>query len=435
MIKRYLLIIATILSTNLYLHSQSVTNSPYTRFGIGEIDRNGFNNSKAMGGLATGLRAQNQINYLNPAAISAQDTMSFIFDVGVNGIFKNMESSTTTANFKDFAFDHIAISFPIKRWWFASMGVTPYSKIGYNIQQTSAYTPIDSVNMHYDYYGNGGINQLFIANSFKFLDKFSVGFNLNYLFGSLEQYKQAYLDRTDSYGTLIADQISLNKLTYDVGVQYFDEINEKYFYVVGVTYSNKTKFNSTKETTVFMTENYSTQGISVIDYLADVTNLKDTIASSVDDNYTVEVPQRLSIGLSGGIKNKLTVGFDYSYQDWSTVNSLNLDDGFAKDESFNLGIEYIPDMFSLKNYYKRIYYRAGMFLNNSYLNLNNKQIRNYGITFGLGLPIVNGRTTLNLSYTYGTRGTTSNGLIQENYSLFGINLTLYDFWFIKRKYN
>ncbi len=434
MIKRYLLILAAILSTNLFIYSQSVTNSPYTRFGIGEMDRNGFNNSKAMGGLATGLRAQNQINYLNPAAISSQDTMSFIFDVGVTGIFKNMESSTASAEFKDFGFDHFAISFPVKRWWFASLGVTPYSKIGYNIQQTSAYDPIDSVNMHYDYYGNGGINQLFLANSFKFFDKFSVGFNLNYLFGSLEQYKQVYLDRSDSYGTLVADQISLNKLTYDIGVQYFNEINQKYFYVVGVTYSNKTKFNSTKETTVFMTENFGIQGIGVIDYLANVTNLKDTISSSVDHNFKVEIPQRFSIGISGGIKNKLTLGFDYSYQDWSNVNSLNIDNSFAKDESFNVGVEYVPDMFSLKNYYKRIYYRAGMFLNNSYLNLNGKQIQNYGITFGLGLPVVNGRTSLNISYTYGKRGTTNNGLIEENYSLIGINLTLYDFWFIKRKF-
>ncbi len=140
MIKRYLLIIGIITLTNIYSFSQSITNSPYSRFGIGDIDRNGFNNSKAMGGISTGLRANNHINYMNPAAISAQDTMSFILDLGVKGIFKDMKTTTNSANFNDFTFDHLAMSFPIKKWWYASFGITPYSKIGYNVQQVGAIT-------------------------------------------------------------------------------------------------------------------------------------------------------------------------------------------------------------------------------------------------------------------------------------------------------
>jgi hypothetical protein len=38
-----------------------------------------------MGGIGFGLRDANHINYLNPAANSAQDTMSFIFSTGISG--------------------------------------------------------------------------------------------------------------------------------------------------------------------------------------------------------------------------------------------------------------------------------------------------------------------------------------------------------------
>ncbi|HAF28381.1 MAG TPA: hypothetical protein DCG75_04965 [Bacteroidales bacterium] len=434
MIKRYLLIIGIIALTNIYSFSQSITNSPYSRFGIGDIDRNGFNNSKAMGGLSTGLRANNQINYMNPAAISAQDTMSFIFDVGVQGIFKDMKSTSSTANFDDFSFDHIAISFPIKRWWFASLGITPYSKIGYNIQQTGDYEPIDTVNLHYDYYGNGGINQLYLSNSFVLFKNLSLGININYLFGSIEQYNQAYLDRPDSYATVVADNISVKKLTYDFGLQYYNEFSDKYFYVVGLSYSNKINFNSKKESAVLMTENFSLYNINVIDYLASYSSKIDTISSSSTNNYKVEVPARYSIGFTTGIKNKLIIGFDYSYQDWKNIKSLNVNDNFGTDQSFNFGFEYTPGKFSLRDYYKRINYRAGAYLNNTYLKLNGEQIKNYGITFGLGFPLSNQRTSLNVSYSYGKRGTTANGLIEENYQTFGINITLYDFWFIKRKF-
>jgi len=422
-----------LLFTALNSFAQDITNSPYTRFGIGEIDRNGFNNSKAMGGLAAGLRASNQINYLNPASISAQDTMSFILDLGLSGVSKSLKSSNESASFNNFAFDHLAISFPIQRWWFFSFGLTPYSKIGYNILQEEDYALIDTVNLFYNYYGNGGINQLFLANSFKIGKNLAIGINTNYLFGSLEQYTQTYLDRTDSYSTVVKDKLTLNKLTFDFGLQYFNEIDNKYFYVIGISYSNKINFNTTKESSVFMTENYSLANINVIDYLAYYKSDFDTISTSTSYNYKVEIPERYSIGFTAGIKNKLTVGFDYTHQDWSKIKSLNIADNFSLDQTFNIGIEFTPDKFTLRNYLKRINYRAGFYLNNSYIKLQNEQIKNYGITFGLGFPITNQRTSLNVSYTYGKKGTTNNGLIEETYSLFGINLTLYDFWFFKRK--
>lgn len=432
MIRKTLLILLIALTTNILSFSQSVINSPYTRFGIGEIDRNGFNHSKAMGGLATGLRKSNQINYMNPAAISSQDTMSFIFDIGINGIFNNLETSSDELSFKNMAFDHLAISFPIQRWWFASFGVTPYSKIGYNVQQSEPHSYNDTINMYYDYLGNGGINQLFLTNSFKLFKGFSFGFNFNYLFGSLEQYNQAYLDIKDSYSTVIYDKYTLNKVTFDFGLQYFTDFRDKYFLVAGITYSNKVNFKAKKNSAVLMTDNYNLSGINVIDYLALGYSI-DSISASVDNNYKIEVPARYSFGFTTGIIDKLTVGFDYSFQDWSDINSLNIDDNFTTDQTFNFGIEYIPNKFALRNYLNIINYRAGFVYNKSYLKFNNEQINNYGITFGLGFPVANRKTTLNLSCTIGKKGTTENGLIQENYTAFGINLTLYDFWFFKRQ--
>jgi len=432
MIKKSLLIIATILLTTIYSFGQNITNSPYTIFGVGEIDRNGFNNSKAMGGLATGLRKSNQINYMNPAAMSAQDTMSFILDIGINGIFKDLKSSTESSEFNDFAFNHLAISFPVTRWWFAGIGVTPYSKIGYDIQQVGDFAPNDTVQMHYDYYGNGGINQLFISNSFKIFDNLSVGFNLNYLFGSLEQYNMVFSD-ISIFSTVIADEVAIKKVTFDFGAQYYNTIQDKYFYNVGVTYSNSASFNSEKKHSVLNTT-YNWSEMTIVDYLKSNSRIVDTITSSIDSKYNVEIPDRYSFGFTTGIENKLIVGFDYSYQDWSKVETINSNDTYDVDQYYNFGIEYIPNKYSLRNYFKRINYRAGAYLNNSYLKINGEQISNYGITFGLGFPLANQRTSINLSCSMGKKGTTDSGLIEENYTAFGINLTLYDFWFIKRKF-
>ncbi|MDK2978206.1 MAG: hypothetical protein PWP52_920 [Bacteroidales bacterium] len=435
MIKKTFLTIGLLIITLLQIAGQSLTNSPYTRFGIGEIDRSGFNQNKAMGGISAGLRMNNQINFLNPASISAQDSMSFIFDVGINGITKELKSNDNSLTFNNFAFDHLALSFPIKKWWVASAGVTPYSKIGYNINQTDIYEFNDTINKKYNYYGNGGITQLFLTNSFNIYKGLSVGFNLNYLFGSTEQYNQAYLDLPESYSTVIVNKIKMNKITFDLGLQYYGEIGEKYFYVAGFTYSNKVDFNATNDQSILMTENYNLYNVNVIDYLANYRSDYDTITSSRITNYKVDIPERYNIGFTAGIKDKLTFGVDYSYQDWSTIESLNVNDNFATDQTIRFGIEYIPNKRSLRNYFNRINYRAGFYHNNSYLKLKGEQIKNYGITFGIGLPIANQKTSLNISGAYGKNGTTDNGLIEENYFSFGINLTLYDFWFIKRKFN
>ncbi|MFO7827370.1 MAG: hypothetical protein R6V23_02005 [Bacteroidales bacterium] len=435
MTKKIFLTTGIIIIAVIQIFGQSLTNSPYTRFGIGEIDRSGFNQNKAMGGIATGLRSANQINFLNPAAASSQDSMSFIFDVGITGISKTLKSQDASLEFQNLSFDHLAISFPIKKWWFASLGVTPYSKIGYNMTETESYEFTDTINMHYNYYGNGGINQLFFSNAFDVLNGLSLGVNFNYLFGSLEQYNQGFLDRQDSYSTIIADKITMNKITFDFGIQYHGEFRDKYFYVAGLTYSNKVNFDATKKSAVLMTENYNLYDINVIDYLAYYQSDFDTITSSTNYNYKVEVPARYSVGFTAGIKNKLTVGMDYSFQDWSDIESLNVNDNFATDQTINFGVEYTPEKYALRNYLRRINYRAGAYYNESYLKLQGEQIKNYGITFGLGLPLANQKTSLNLSCTYGNKGTTNNGLIQENYFSFGFNITLYDFWFIKRKFN
>lgn len=433
MIKRTLIIIAIAFTTSILSFSQSVINSPYSRFGIGEINRNGFNNSKAMGGISTGLRKGNQINYMNPAAISSQDTMSFIFDIGINSFTNKLESTSEHLSFSDIAFDHVALSFPIKKWWYASVGITPYSKIGYNILQQKTHVGIDTLTVNNAYLGTGGINQLYISNSFVLFKNLSVGFNFNYLFGSIEQYNQAYLDDANSYSTVIYDKYAFRDFAFDFGLQYFTEFNDKYFLVAGITYSNKINFKAEKNSAIISTTNYNMIGSNIIDYLA-LGGQVDSVASSYDNNYKIEVPARYSVGFSTGIKNKFTFGFDYSYQDWSNIKSLNISDNFTLDQTFNFGLEYIPNKYALRNYLMKINYRAGFYYNNSYLILKDNQINNYGITFGLGFPITNQRTSINISYTYGKRGSTNNGLIEENYSILGINLTLYDFWFIKRQF-
>ena len=141
------------------------------------------------------------------------------------------------------------------------------------------------------------------------------------------------------------------------------------------------------------------------------------------------MPLHFGGGLVLEKEDQLTMGLDYEQTNWSKDDYPN----YNTSRYLRAGIEFIPDRFSFRDYWKRIRYRAGAYAGQSYLDLNGKHIEDKGVTIGLGLPFKYTKTTFSLTYNYGIRGTTDNGLIQESYQRFFLNLTFYDVWFLQRK--
>ncbi len=84
---------------------------------------------------------------------------------------------------------------------------------------------------------------------------------------------------------------------------------------------------------------------------------------------------------------------------------------------------------------KRIAYRGGLKYEKSYLMIGNEQIKDFGISFGVGLPVYRSLSTINISAEIGQRGTTDFNLIKEQYAKLTLNVNLHDIWFVKRKFD
>ena len=99
--------------------------------------------------------------------------------------------------------------------------------------------------------------------------------------------------------------------------------------------------------------------------------------------------------------------------------------------SFRFGAEFIPVPVGSRTraaYHKRMHYRLGGHLTNTYLSIDGQQISDYGISVGLGLPWRNSQrlytnTAFNLTYEFGVRGTTNNGLVKENYHIITLGVS------------
>jgi hypothetical protein len=420
-----IIILICLVSLDIIVFAQGNSTSPYSRYGIGDLAVKGFGQNIAMGGSAIGLRNPYHLNLVNPASYTACDSLSFVFENGISEKNTRYETYNLKKMTDQLNYSYLAIGFPVSRVWSFGAALLPYSSVGYNIYTDSSYYSAgDTVNTVKSYSGDGGLNQFVIGTSLKFYNHLSVGINASYLFGYLGYtniinfLNSSGVVDENSYNIQHINKISVNDFSLSYGIQYFNNLNKDIEYTIGLTFEGRNKINASRNLLVLRANKYVT----------------DTLPSSVDKKDYLVLPVSYGIGIS--LKtDRLLFAADYSAQDWSESTFLGNRDSLSNSNRCSFGIQFLPNDREINNYLKRIRYRIGGHYSNTYLNLRSEQLKDYSISFGLGFPIRRSRTSLNISFEMGRRGTTNHQLILENYSILHINLSLHDFWFIHRKFD
>lgn len=400
------------------------TYSPYTLYGIGDVRDPGFVNHQGMGGITIGTRDRRVINYNNPASLSVRDTLSFLFDFGIRQ--KNMYSRTanerTSSN--NLNVDYMALSFRIAKGLGVSAGFMPFSDVGYDIsfRETDPSLINEMGDVLYQFKGEGGINKAFLGVGLSFGKHISLGGNLYYYFGNINRHYNILFNSNPYYTSLLSsDKVKTGKVGYSAGVQYKTTVDGVTL-VIGGTYRPETNLASSVES-------------------LKITNVGDTTNFTSNSINNFFNPNELGLGFTLAKEFKFTLGMDYIYQDWTGFNIVNdppksLSFKTDKNHTLRLGGEYTPNAFDIKSALNRLTYRGGLYYTRSYMILNDTRINDFGITFGVGIPISRkSATNVNTAITVGQRGTTSNGLIKENYVTFSLSASMYELWFRRYKYD
>ncbi|MCF8346511.1 MAG: hypothetical protein K9G38_04800 [Bacteroidales bacterium] len=413
--------------------SQVNTYSPYTRFGLGDLSHGGFGQNQAMGGAGIAIRDQNKLNYINPAAYTARDSMSVLLDFGVNGYLNDYKTTTLNSRWYNANFHHMALSVPIGKYFGMGTGIVPYSSVGYNIKQE--YDELGTGDaIDYIYEGSGGILKYFLGVSGKLFNRVSIGVNMNYLLGDIARQRYITFPKNSDYAqTSSLDEINISHTYFGFGLQYKEVFGDKFYFTAGGTYDLQARLNSAFSSTI--TNIFPGSGGLLNDSTAiyPVTDIFSDVADK-----TITIPAKIGVGIALGIPGKLTVTGDYTVQDWKAVDNSSLyAEGFdlAAASSLRGGIEYTPDFEAFRGYHNLMSYRVGGYMNESYVKVGNYQLQDYGITFGVGFPIGKTKSSANIAFTYGSRGTLENNLVKENYGIVTFNVTLHDLWFYKRKFD
>lgn len=381
--------------------------SPYSAFGIGDILSSGFGQISAFSGTGIGLANPYFVNTVNPAALtSIERPVSMIFDLGLNVGVSRITGSENSPSQLDGGLSTINLWFRINRSWSSNLGMQPYSKMGYNILDErydlsagGAYSMV--------YTGKGGLNRLYWGNAFQLTPHLSVGGNVNLLFGTLEE-TQTFVSEGTLGNFSVKSKNYLKGASFDAGLQYQIPMGRKKL-VFGLTYASPVNLSSEKTSQLLA--------------------LQDTLDQVEIWDQAFEIPQKLGAGFSFKASERLTFAADVTYQPWSQ-GKLNEDLTLLDTRAVSFGVEYIPTYDKYLGYYQQTLLRAGFKWQNSYLEIDDKQVDEWQLSVGVGLPFNRFRHHLNLSYAYSQRGNSS--LLETRHQI-SLNVSLRDVWFLRPK--
>lgn len=434
MIKK--LVIVFIAFFALHLTAQQGTSSPYSFYGIGTLKFKGTVENKSMGGLSI-YTDSIHVNLRNPAAYVGPNLKSFNeesrpvkFAVAGSNNDLNLKTNSGEAKTSAATFDYLTLSFPVGKFG-VGFGLLPYTAVGYKLESTEN----DLVTNRYR--GEGGLNKTFLGLGYLITDGLSVGIDVSYNFGNVQNSVIEFVYDSENnpvqYQTRENNRSNLSGLNYNLGISYKTMLNEKLELTTGLTYAPEStlRSNNSRSFSTIVISPLSGQEfeINTVEADLDANDLKTT---------DLTLPSRISFGAGLGEPRKWFFGAEYTFQNTKKFSNpiFSVDNTtFVNASNISLGGFLVPDYNSFSKYWKRVTYRAGLHFENTGLEINNETIKEFGISFGVGLPVGNVFSNANLGFEIGKRGTTNQNLIQENFFNVNISLSLNDRWFQKRKYN
>ena len=420
--------------SSLYAQDGAYTGfTPYSIFGIGDIFTQGSAYNKSMGGVGIATRNRRYINYLNPAAVTARDSLAFMADMSVSQSNKFFSQGDLNSGSNTFNINSITITFPIYRSSAMLLGITPFSSTGYRYSYVLDDPSVIGNTGNAVYYsaGNGGTYQLFASAGVTFWKRLSLGVEGRILFGNIGKENVFSFTKSAYSNINSGNNLVLRGNSAKFGVQYEQPLGGSTTLGIGATYSTGTKLRGTSES----------YRVSVGSSQSDTLRFsRDTLGLTMGG---VSIPSEIGVGLSINHSDNWRAEINYSRSDW-TSSGMDVAKGFAVkgsssfdtrvSQTLRAGFEIVPNRNDIRYYYKRCAYRVGAYYENSSFAVDGNQVKDMGLTFGASLPVFRYYNAVTFAVGLGQRASTAGNMIRERYVNFTLGFSFHDIWFRKFTY-
>ncbi|HYD91905.1 MAG TPA: hypothetical protein VEA37_10520, partial [Flavobacterium sp.] len=384
----------------------------------------GTTENRSMGGLGI-LPDSIHVNLQNPATYSSLKFTTYTIAGGTSST--NFKTDSAKDNASRTTLDYLAVALPFNKFGVA-FGLMPYSSVGYRIQNIVEEEGLEKKRR---YIGEGGLNRVFFGGSYKITPAFSVGVDFQYNFGNIETKSIIEIEDVIQYPTRELNDSDYSGVSFNIGAVYQTKFSQKYDWYAGATYTPESTLTAKTE-----------RSLATVLVLQDEREIVIDELDLINSEEKLKLPSKFTFGTGIGEARKWFAGAEYTFQGSNEFGDRfeNIEaSGSASFESMHrmaVGGYFIPNYNSYNSYLKRITYRAGLKFEKTGLVIRNEAINDYALSLGLGLPLGGiGGSNLNIGVEFGQRGTTSSGLVQENYTNIFISLSISDKWFMKLRYD
>jgi hypothetical protein len=390
-------------------------NVPYSQLGLGDLDDGYYNRTSGLANTGIAYRSNRFLINNNPASFSGLADQYFTMEIGLRGqyiSYAGNQVNVASTESADLTFRKLILGIKLTKHWGSSIGILPYSTQNYefNAPYDISGTTIQIAN-HY-YQGHGSVNRAYWANSYEFFHHLSIGIDASYIFGQLNQ--NDIIQSTVNGGTLVSttNNTNLQNVYLTYGMQLYGRIGKTWNYAIGGTYSSKAALLAASTKLVLNNDSVTLQNIQ-------------------NQEGYMYLPQAWGLGIALTAKQKYTFVADYRYQNWNGVSSLNSYPG----QGYAIASAERYEISKKKTFYNtRVelsYIQTGLYYENSYLQINGQQIKDYGVTAGFGVNSLKSPMAYSIVFQYGVKGTTRNDLIRQNYADVTFLINFGQIWYTK----
>lgn len=401
-----------ILTLSIVSIGQNNTTSPYSAFGVGELANVAYGRNLALGGTGYGIRSSKYLNIKNPASLTAIDSLSFLFETGVN--FKSTLSQTSSESelFYDGNLTHVIMGNRINSNLMMSFGMMPYSSIGYTLKSMNPVVNMDAVSTSF-WDGTGGLTKYYFSLGGLVTKNLSLGLEGGYLYGPLNQQITTNFSGTQN---IKKTNSRYSGFTFKGGLQYTADLDDE---GTNITFGGTYLLSDTL------------RGKSDVEILQVYEGgyVDTTLTASNMSAPTLAIPQSFGAGFSFTWKGKYMFAADYEYSGWGA----NVGSNYVDQHIFSGGIERKP--LNSLNFFDRCSYRVGFRYDSGYIKAKGIVVDDARMSLGFGFPVQRTNSMINITLEAGQLGTQNLGLIRERYAKMTLGFSFHDFWFVERKFD
>ena len=426
----------------------SYAQNPYSYFGIGELSGRDHPIFSGLGNTEITLVDSMTLNFFNPASYNALGQGQPIFSLGFSSRLSTFEQGGVSEFNPSSNIHHFALGLSFAKHFGLGFGLKPYSQRNYDFTSGAV---VDGDSITYRYTGTGSLNETYLALSAELLPfwdstKLSVGANLGWVFGSVQNNRFSWLaSQSVPTGGAAIESMTVGSLHYDFGMYFKHQFNQNHELGLYATVDPSQSFAAEQSNGIFFSANV--ENPNLFDTTSFIEQTGGSITTAPEFTYGFSYTYFVRDSKKQQYKLHPAIGLHASYSstDWSQYrNPYDATESLLSTTKLSFGLQFIPesgDLFAKNNgkMFSKARYRTGYYTYTLPFAVNGEQVTDFGTTFGIGLPVSIGRSlsSINFGASIGRRGTSDATQLQERYYGFNFGISVApssaEKWFQKRR--